>query len=232
MINYNLTLIIPCYNEEPILKKNVSEVIKVLDSFKVNWEIILIDDCSKDRTREIIDEIVLGHKNIRKLFHEKNIGRGGTVMDGIKIAKGEIVGYIDIDLEVSAKYIPEFVKAIRDGYDIAVAHRIYKFQPKSIDRWILTKGYHWLVNLFLRLPFKDTEAGYKFFDHKKVLSMINEIEDRHWFWDTEFMARAYYHNYKVKEIPSVFIRNYESPTTIRVIYDTIYYFKKLVRFVR
>ncbi|MDD5529671.1 MAG: glycosyltransferase family 2 protein [bacterium] len=229
---YDLSLIIACYNEEPILIKNISKVMEVLDKTNLSYEIIFVDDCSKDRTREKIEEIMLMYKdkNLQKIFHKENIGRGGSVKDGIKIAKGKVTGYIDIDLEVGAEYIPEFVDAIKSGYDIAVAHRTYKLQIKSIDRWILTKGYHLLVEIILGLPYEDTEAGYKFFDTNKVLSMIDEIEDMRWFWDTEFMARAYLHNYKVKEILCIFIRRYERRSTVKTFPDSFNYFIRLLQF--
>jgi glycosyltransferase involved in cell wall biosynthesis len=229
---YNLSLIIACYNEEQILIKNVSEIIEILDKTNLSYEIIFVDDCSRDRTREKIEEIMLiyKNKNLQKIFHRKNIGRGGAVKDGIKIAKGKITGYIDIDLEISAEYISEFVNAIKSGYDIAVAHRTYKFQIKSIDRWILTKGYHLLVEIILGLTYEDTEAGYKFFDTNKILLMIDEIEDMQWFWDTEFMARAYGHDYKVKEIPCIFIRKYERRSSVRTFYDSFQCFIKLLKF--
>ncbi|MFA5033492.1 MAG: glycosyltransferase [bacterium] len=229
---YDLSLIIACYNEEQIFVKNVSEIIEILDKTNLNYEIIFVDDCSKDRTREKIEEIMLTYKdkNLQKIFHKENIGRGGAVKDGIRIAKGKTTGYVDVDLEVSAEYIPEFVNAIKKGYDIAVAHRNYKFQIKSIDRWILTKGYHLLVEIILGLPYKDTEAGYKFFDTNKIMPMIDETDDMQWFWDTEFMARAYLHNYKVKEIPCIFIRKYEKQSTVRTFYDSLHFFIKLLKF--
>ncbi|MDD2890739.1 MAG: glycosyltransferase family 2 protein [bacterium] len=231
---YDLSLIIACYNEEQILVKNVSEIIEILDKTNLSYEIIFVDDCSKDRTREKIEEIMLTYKakNLQKIFHKENIGRGGAVKDGIRMAKGKITGYIDVDLEVNAEYISEFVDAIKNGYDIAVAHRIYKFQIKlmGICRLILTKAYHWLVEIILGLPYKDTEAGYKFFDTNKIVPMIDEIKNMQWFWDTEFMARTYVHNYKVKEIPCIFIRKYERHSTVRIFSDSFRYFIKLLQF--
>lgn len=135
-MKYDLSLVIACYNEELILEKSMEEIFEILDSTIFSYEIIFVDDVSKDRTRELIDKIIKRHKdkNFKKIFHEINTGRGGAVADGIRISEGEIVGFIDIDLEVHARYIPSCVIAIKDGYDIATAFRIYKFYWRSIDR--------------------------------------------------------------------------------------------------
>ena len=228
----DLSLVIACYNEEPHLEKNINEVVNVLDQTRLEYEIIFVDDCSKDNTREVIDRLLSaypGH-NMTKLFHEQNKGRGGTVTDGFRIASGEVAGYIDIDLEVHARYIPSMLQAIEGGADIAVALRIYKFYFRSIDRYILSKGYAWLVKKILDLPFNDTETGYKFFRRDLIMPLIEEIDDEHWFWDTEFMSRAHIAGFKVAEIPCLFIRQWDKVSTVNPITDSIEYFIKLFRY--
>jgi glycosyltransferase involved in cell wall biosynthesis len=85
---YDVSLIVACYNEEPLLEESVRQTIEVLDHTPWSYEIIFVDDCSQDRTRAIIDGLLTRYKdrNLRKLFHRRNKGRGGTVTDGIRIA--------------------------------------------------------------------------------------------------------------------------------------------------
>src|ERR1051325_2255489 len=115
---YDLSLIIACYNEEPLLEQSMREVFEVLENARFSYEVIFVDDCSRDRTRQIIDSIISHHpeKCLKKIFHQTNHGRGGTVTDGFLAAQGEIVGFIDIDLEVHARYIPSCILAVRNGY--------------------------------------------------------------------------------------------------------------------
>ncbi len=119
MPNLDLSLVIPCYNEELILRDSIREVIEILDNTRFNYEIIFVDDYSRDNTRQIINDIIDGYpdKNLSRIFHKKNTGRGGAVMDGIRVAKGEVAGFIDIDLEVHARYIPSCVLAIKNGFE-------------------------------------------------------------------------------------------------------------------
>ena len=124
-----------------------------------------MDDLSRDRTREILDEIVAAHPglDLRVIRHEANRGRGATVTDGFRAARGEIAGYLDVDLEVHCRYIPSLVRAIEKGADVATLRRIYALQLRSLDRYFMSRGYSFLVRRLLGVPFRDTETGYKFF---------------------------------------------------------------------
>ena len=103
--NIDLSLIIPCYNEEEILVNNVRRIKDILDVAMVKYEIIFVDDFSSDRTSIIINSLVSEIINTGQSFI-KNMGRGKSVSDGIKASKGRVVGFIDIDLSTSPVYIP------------------------------------------------------------------------------------------------------------------------------
>jgi len=229
----DLSLIIACYNEEALLEESVRQTLEILDTVRLSYELIFVDDCSRDRTRELIDQIIAAHpdKVLRRIFHEQNTGRGGAVSDGFRAAHGEVAGYIDIDLEVHARYIPSHYLAIKHGgYDVATAFRVYKFHWRSLDRYILSRGYAWLKGALLKLPVKDSETGYKFFRRDKLLPLLNEVEDQGWFWDTEVMARAWARGYRIVEIPCLFLRRFDKTSSVSGLRDSARYFRKLWRF--
>jgi len=228
----DLSLILACYNEESHLEQSVKEVLEVLDSTRWTYEIIFVEDCSRDRTKDIIVRLLEQYRdrNVRALFHEKNAGRGHAVRDGFRVARGRVVGFIDIDLEVHARYIPSCVLRIQNGADVAVAQREYKLHPGLFHRHILSRGYVCLEKWALGIPLNDTESGYKFFVREKVLPVLDEVEDGGWFWDTEIMARCYLKRYRIEEIPCLFIRRYDKKSTVRLVHDTCDYFAKLWRF--
>lgn len=235
MKELDLTLVLACYNEELIIENSVPQIIEVLDGSPWSYEIIFVDDCSHDRTRELIDQIVAQHPHhdLRRIFHERNVGRGGTVMEGMRAGRGEIVGFIDIDLEVHPRYIPSCVRAIQKrGADVATALRTYKFYWRSVDRYLMSRGYIQLVQWLLNVPLQDTETGFKFFRKKRILPVFDEIEDLHWFWDTEVMVRSYLHGLNIEEISVLFVRRFDKQSTVSPIMDTLDYFKKLWRFRR
>jgi len=166
------------------------------------------------------------------ILHEKNQGRGAAVTDGFRAAKGEIAGYIDVDLEVHARYIPTLVKAIRKGADVATVRRIYALQVRALDRYFQSRGYSALVKWLLLTSPRDTETGYKFFRRETLLPILDLIRDRRWFWDTEFMIRAERGGLRIAEIPGAYVRQYEKISTVSGLRDSIEYLGKLLTFRR
>jgi len=228
----DLSLVLACYNEELVIEDSVAEILEVLDGTRYSYELIFVDDCSKDRTRDLIDRLIERYpdKRMSRIFHTENRGRGGAVNDGIRAARGDVAGFIDIDLEVHARYIPSCVNAVRNGADIAVGRRIYKLNLRSLDRYVLSTGYVWLVRRLLGVDLNDTETGYKFFKRERILPVLDEIDDQRWFWDTEVMVRSYYKEYNIAEIPCLFLRRFDKASTVSPLADTLDYFRQLWRF--
>jgi glycosyltransferase involved in cell wall biosynthesis len=228
----DLTLVVACYNEESILERSMVDTFRVLDVLRLTAEVIFVDDASRDGTRAAIDRIVAANpaRAFRTILHERNVGRGGTVADGIRAARGRLVGFIDIDLEVHAHYIPTCLLALEEGYDVATALRVYKFYWRSLDRYVLSRGYRLLMRAALGVPLQDTETGFKFFRREAILPVLEATRDVGWFWDTEIMVRAHYAGLRIIEIPALFMRRFDKPSTLQPFTDTLDYLRKLWRF--
>ena len=224
----HLSLIIPCYFEEPHLT-SYNKVIKELKKKGIVYELIFIDDSSTDNTPLIIKDIVKNDKNCRAIFHKKNVGRGGTVTEGIKLAKYEYTGFIDIDLEISEKYIDKFLSLLKEN-DVVIATRKYAFSIKSLHRIAASRGYKLLSKLLLGLPYDDTEAGYKFFRKSKILPVLKKTKDKKWFWDTEIVALSHFHNLKIKEEDVRFTRALDKKSTVKLLNDTLNYIIAIYKF--
>jgi len=232
-LSIDVSIIIACYNEEGLLVDSVTEIENVMEQTKYTYELIFIDDCSQDRTRAIIQELVGSRSNASYLFHEKNVGRGGTVCEGIRMAQGKIAGFLDIDLEVHARYIPSLLQAIeKDGYDVSTAFRVYKIPSGPFMRHVLSVGYRKLVSYYLGTTEMDTETGFKFFNRERILPVLDSCRNKGWFWDTEVMVLSEKYGLKIKEIPCLFIRRANKVSTVNVIPDTIDYLKSLWGFKR
>jgi glycosyltransferase involved in cell wall biosynthesis len=229
-----LSLVLACYNEEEILRESFAEIVQSLRGLGRPFEVIFVDDRSQDRTREIIRDLVAEHPDLdlTVILHETNKGRGATVTDGFRAARGEIAGFLDVDLEVHSRYIPSLALAIEKGADVATVRRIYAFQARSLDRYFMSRGYSALVRRLLAVPLRDTETGYKFFRRSTVLPLLDEIEDPGWFWDTEFMVRAHRRGLRIAEIPGAYVRRDDKTSTVRGIRDSVRYFGKLLAFRR
>lgn len=224
----DLSLILPCYNEAGLFTDSVRRIRETLDASRLSYEIIFVDDHSADNTPALIKKT-----GLRAVFHSINMGRGKTVTDGIKAAKGTVVGYIDIDCEVSPVYIPEMVTLIlQKKADVVIGKRFYRTSPSSIFREVLSRGYQWLSDKMIGTGGLDTETGYKFFARRKIVPILSKTEHPGWFWDTEIMVFAKRAGLKIIEVPVLFLRRFDKHSSVNIIRDTMDYCVHLWRFRR
>jgi glycosyltransferase involved in cell wall biosynthesis len=230
----DLSLVLACYNEARILERSVGEIFNVLDALRYESEVIFVDDASRDETSGIIDRIL--HENpkrqLRKVVHAHNLGRGGTVSDGIRAARGRFVGFIDVDLQVHPRYIFPCLVALEQGYDVATALRVYKLHFSSLHRHLISRGYNTLMRWRLDVPLGDTETGYKFFRRDRILPLLDRVHDQRWFWDTEIMVHAHLAGLRIIEIPALFERQWDKPSSVKILRDSLRHFQNLQRFSR
>ncbi len=231
-----LSLILPCYNEAGLFHDSVARITRVLDATRFSYEIILVDDASRDNTPLLISRLLKKQDNrrvFRAIFHPTNLGRGRTVTDGIRAAKGMVVGYIDIDCEVDPVYLPMMADMIRKNEaDVVIGKRFYRTSPKAIVREVLSRGYQWLADRMIGTGRMDTETGYKFFSRKKILPLITKAKHPGWFWDTEIMVYAKRAKLRIREVPVLFLRRFDKQSSVNIVNDTLDYMKELMRFRR
>ncbi|MCR9243648.1 MAG: glycosyltransferase family 2 protein [bacterium] len=218
---YDLTVVIACYQEEGHLRDSVRELTAELDATGKRYELLFLEDKSTDRTADVIRELVANQPDWRAIYHEQNVGRGGTVTEGFLLARGDVVGFLDIDLEVHARFLPPVLAAIDDGADGATAFRGYKvgLRPQSIVRHILSQGYRWLFRMLFDVPFKDPETGFKFFKRERIVPVVQQTRDKHWFWDSEIMVLAHKAGLRIVEVPCRFERRADKQSTVRIVSD-------------
>lgn len=227
----DFSLILPCYNEEPILKESVERILAILKLSRYTYEIIFVDDKSSDKTVSILKTICKKNSNCRLFAHARNTGRGRAVTDGIKAAKGKAAGYIDIDLEVSPIYVSEMVNLILEGKaEVVLGKRIYRTTLASIPREIFSKAYTLLTEKILDTGKVDTESGYKFFNRKKILPLLAKASHPHWFWDTQVIVLSKRAGLKIIEVPVLYLRRFDKKSSVRVARDIMDYLVNLWKF--
>ena len=230
MSKVEVSIIIACYNEGPTFESSVKRVVEVLENLNKKWEIIFVEDKSNDETKNSVEKFADGLEGASAIYHSKNMGRGKSVSDGIKAAKGRICGFLDIDLEVDAKYIEVFVNEIEKGADMTIGVRFYDHSLKSLPRVVASKLYSTTVSSLLKIPLADTETGYKFFNRSKILPIVKKSKNKGWFWDTEICARTYWAGLKISQVPVLFNRRRDKKSTVRLIPDSFEYLKQLLKF--
>ena len=195
-----LSLVLPAYNEASIAADSVRAVDSVLRDLGIDYEIIVADDGSEDATLEAAESTGLARVRGIRRPHK---GKGAALTAGLVEATGEIVGFLDIDLEISEAYLPDFVDAMDRGYDIAIASKVLddrERRSRPLKRRITTAGYNWLVRQLFSTGLGDHQAGLKLFRRETLMPILSSVESEGWLWDTEVLARTVASGAKVKEI--------------------------------
>lgn len=194
-----LSIVMPCYNELQSIEQFVDKVLAV--ELDIERELIVVDDCSTDGTRELLDTMN-EHENIRVIMHEKNRGKGTSLRTGFENASGDIIIIQDADLEYEPEEYPKLLKPILDGKADVVygsrfvggeSHRVLYFWH-SLGNKFLT----FLSNAFTNLNLNDMEVCYKTF-RREVLDEIELKEDRFGF-EPEFTAKIAQNLFAVYEV--------------------------------
>ena len=121
--NPTISIICPCYNEEEVIDIFLKEVTPVLKKTKRTYEIIFINDGSRDRTLDVLIEAKKNHDHLRIINLSRNFGKEAAMTAGLDVAKGEVVIPIDVDLQDPPELIEEFLEKWEEGYDVVVAKR-------------------------------------------------------------------------------------------------------------
>ena len=198
-----LSVIIPMHNEGANALPCIRRVLRACGKITPSFELILAEDGSTDGTHEAIKSAARRSKKIRIMHSAKKLGRGRALARALRSAKGKISAYMDADLASSLERLPQLIASIRDGADVATGSRLKQGArtKRSIKREAASRGYNFLVRSVLGSRLHDHQCGFKAFSTKKILPLLGEIEDTHWFWDTELLVRAQRKGWRVDEIP-------------------------------
>ncbi len=197
-------MVLPAYNEAANIEKAVFVTAETLSKITDHFEIIIAEDGSTDGTDRIASDLSKQYAYVVHLHSDKRQGRGKALSRAFKAASGEILCYIDVDLATDMKYLEKLVRAVStDSYDFATGSRMMRESDakRPFKREFASRGYNFLVRLFLRSKLYDHQCGFKAFRREALFELLDEIENEHWFWDTEVLVRAQHRGYRVAEFP-------------------------------
>lgn len=195
-----LSIVMPCYNEISTLDSVMDKVLSV--PLEIEREVVIVDDCSTDGTREYLQSIKDSDKRINIIFHDKNQGKGAALRTAFKNVSGDIIVIQDADLEYDPDEYSKLIKPIIENKADVVygsrfaggeCHRVLYYWH-SIGNKFLT----FLSNIFTNLNLTDMEVCYKVFK-KEILQKI-EIEENRFGFEPEFTAKISRLNCKIYEV--------------------------------
>jgi len=192
----SLSVFFPAYYDEKNIGKVVDAAVKVLDEMKLkDYEIIIIEDGSPDKTDEVADALALKYDKVRVIHHEKNMGYGATLKDGFLSAKLDYVFYTDGDNQFDLEELKKFV-ALLPFSDIVVGYR--KHKQYSLYRKFTSLCYNYLLKLVFDIHYWDIDCAFKLF--KTDLFRKIKIDSVDAFIDAEIMLKANLLDYSVTEV--------------------------------
>jgi uncharacterized membrane protein YbhN (UPF0104 family) len=199
-----VSVVLPAYNEEDTIERTVEVTLSTLADFLPagSFEVIVAEDGCDDRTPEIATRMAEDDDRVRHIHSDERLGRGGALEYAFRRAEGETLVYFDTDLATDMSHLEELVESIRSGeYDVATGSRWIPGEAadRPAKRGIPSRGFNTMVRLFLRSDVKDHQCGFKAFDRETLLALMDDVEDDHWFWDTEVLVRAQREGYRVNE---------------------------------
>lgn len=196
-----LSLVVPAYNESGIVEHSIERIDAHLNDLDVSYELVLGDDGSTDDTAARVRD--LGLDGIR-VIREPHRGKGAILTSALLETRGEYAGFIDADLEIDIGYISEFIDALDDGYDAAVASKNLESEyarRRQPSRRLITGGYNLLTRTLFRSPLSDHQAGLKLFRGDDLRALLPRVSSTGWLWDTEVLVNYLEQGKRIKEIP-------------------------------
>jgi glycosyltransferase involved in cell wall biosynthesis len=192
----SLSFVLPAYNEEDNIQRAVKAVVDAAGGLDLeDYEVIVVNDGSADRTAEIIDRLAQENPRVRPIHHPRNLGYADALRTGFTSARMPYVFYTDSDLQFDVKEVKNLLPAIED-YDIVCGFRIYRYDPLS--RLFLAWGYNLVARMIFRLRVRDIDCAFKVF-RREVFDVI-DIRSKKFFVDTEILAKARHHGLKITEV--------------------------------
>ncbi len=218
-----ISIVIPAYNEAKNIEKTVSGSKKVGKKYFKGYEIIVVDDASRDNTSSIVKKLAKKDSNIFLVTHKKNMGKAAALNTGFEIVRGKFTFYTDADNQYNINSIAGLKRFI-DEADVVSGCRINK--SISPFRKFASDLYNLIARIFLGVKAKDIECAFKLFKSDK-LKRIN-IESSNFMVETEILAKATRLGFKIVDFPVKHYPRTGGETSVSPLRDTFRTVKGLI----
>jgi glycosyltransferase involved in cell wall biosynthesis len=204
-LDFMLTNItIPVHDEERRLPRSLPRLHRFLhDRCPFEFEIVIADNASTDRTPEIARELAEAHDRVRVLRLEEK-GRGRALKKAWGESDASILSYMDVDLSTDLQSFPALIEAVAiGGFDVAIGSRL--LQESSTTRgWkreLISRCYNRMIRMVCGTRFRDAQCGFKALTHEAATRLLPLVEDNGWFFDTELLILAEKLGWRLYELP-------------------------------
>ncbi|MBA7479585.1 Undecaprenyl-phosphate mannosyltransferase [subsurface metagenome] len=220
-----LSIIIPAYNEENRIKPTLESYVNYF-SARYELELIVVLNGCIDGTKDLIEDFAKGHHEVKSLDFPQRLGKGGALIEGFKIADGDIVGFVDADRSVQAEEFDKLITAL-NSFDGAIASRwlpdsktiIKETKTRKFARW----GFKLLIRTLFGLTFKDTQCGAKVFKGRVMKDIVPQVSIIDSSFDIDLLYRATTRGYKIQEVPITWLYSMDTRLKLRSVIFPIFF---------
>lgn len=170
-----ISIVVPCYNEAEVINIFYDELKKIQDELKIDFEVIFVDDGSKDKTLDLIREVSL-NKGVRYISFSRNFGKEAAMLAGLKAATGEYVAVMDADLQDPPYLLKEMYNILKEGEYDSVATRRVSRKGEPIIRSFFARIYYKIINKISKTEIVDGARDYRLMTRQMVNSVLEVTE--------------------------------------------------------
>ena len=204
--NITLSVVMPAYNEGQHIYDNLVETDKILSTFVRRYEIIAVNDGSKDNTWDEIKKAASKLASVSDYGYSDNHGKGYAICHGIENASGRYIAFLDSDLELSPKMLKNFLKIMKEqDVDIVIGSKLHRDSKLDypLIRKIMSYGYYLMLKVLFRLNVHDTQTGIKLFKAEVIKPIAENLSISGYAFDIEILVAAHKQGYVISEAPIV-----------------------------
>jgi len=227
-----LSVVVPAFNEERRLPPTLIDIIDFFDRKGISYEVLVIDDGSKDSTAEVVRKFERVRHQVRLIQLPKNYGKGHAVRLGVLNSRGARVLFADADGATPIQEFERLEAAVAGGADIAIGSRALASADTkvatSIHRRLLGRVFNKCVNLILLPTIADTQCGFKMFTRKAAMFLFRRQRADRFSFDVELLYMAHKADLNIKEVP---INWTNVPgSKVNLVHDSLTMFRDVFRF--
>ena len=187
----------PCYNDGGTIGSMVMLAYDILRSITDDYEVIVINDCSRDASAQVLQELQRLYPDLRVVTHERNRGYGGALRSGFAHATKEWVFYTDGDAQYDPRELPQLLEALRPGVDMVNGYKITRSDPPY--RFVIGKLYHWTARLAFGLRLRDVDCDFRLI--RRAIFDTVHLESDSGVICVEMMKKIQDAGYSITEVP-------------------------------
>lgn len=201
-----VSVLMPAYNEGRAIRANLLAVDRLMRSFKLPYEIIVVDDGSGDWTFEEAKKGAKGMRHVTVKRNEVNQGKGWALKEAFRLARGQWIVFMDSDLDLDPAQLKLFFDIQKkDGADVVIGSK--RHPDSKLDypfkRRVISAGYFFLVKLLFRLPLRDTQTGLKLFRAEVLKTVFPKVLIKRYAFDLEVLVLAHHYGFQISEAPVI-----------------------------